>query len=185
MADGSSRMANRPLIEEAMVAWTAERTLEEALAQFEAADAAAAEVYDMAALAADPHAVERGIFVEAEGFRMQGLAARLSAPSSRMVVLPVGDHLLQELASRMKHVVRGRDLVARMGGDDAGAVVIRIIEGDCVEIMRTLPEASVDAIVTDPPASAAFGGIGGVGEGNRGAAALAKPSVRSRCRGRL
>jgi diguanylate cyclase (GGDEF)-like protein/PAS domain S-box-containing protein len=29
-----------------------------------------------------------------------------------------GDHLLQELASRMKHVVRGRDLVARMGGDE-------------------------------------------------------------------
>jgi len=79
VADGASRMANRLLIEDAMVAWTAERTLEEALAEFEAADAAAAEVYDMAALAADPHAVEREIFVEAEGFRMQGLAARLSA----------------------------------------------------------------------------------------------------------
>ena len=67
VADGASRMANRLLIEDAMVAWTAERTLVEALAQFEAADAAAAEVYDMAALAADPHAVEREIFVEAEG----------------------------------------------------------------------------------------------------------------------
>ncbi len=29
-----------------------------------------------------------------------------------------GDHLLQELAARMKQVVRGRDLVARMGGDE-------------------------------------------------------------------
>jgi diguanylate cyclase (GGDEF)-like protein/PAS domain S-box-containing protein len=29
-----------------------------------------------------------------------------------------GDHLLQELATRMKQVVRGRDLVARMGGDE-------------------------------------------------------------------
>ena len=29
-----------------------------------------------------------------------------------------GDHLLQELAIRMKQVVRGRDLVARMGGDE-------------------------------------------------------------------
>jgi diguanylate cyclase (GGDEF)-like protein len=29
-----------------------------------------------------------------------------------------GDHLLQELASRMKQVVRGQDLVARMGGDE-------------------------------------------------------------------
>ena len=29
-----------------------------------------------------------------------------------------GDHLLQALATRMKQVVRGRDLVARMGGDE-------------------------------------------------------------------
>ena len=29
-----------------------------------------------------------------------------------------GDHLLQTLAERMKHVVRGKDLVARMGGDE-------------------------------------------------------------------
>ena len=29
-----------------------------------------------------------------------------------------GDHLLQTLATRMKHVVRGQDLVARMGGDE-------------------------------------------------------------------
>ncbi len=29
-----------------------------------------------------------------------------------------GDHLLQELATRMKQVVRGKDLVARMGGDE-------------------------------------------------------------------
>ncbi|MDE2092338.1 MAG: EAL domain-containing protein [Burkholderiales bacterium] len=29
-----------------------------------------------------------------------------------------GDHLLQTLATRMKQVVRGRDLVARMGGDE-------------------------------------------------------------------
>ena len=79
VADGASRMVNRLLIEDAMVAWTAERTMAEALAAFEAADAAAAPVYDMEDLATDPHAVERGIFVEAEGFRMQGLSARLSA----------------------------------------------------------------------------------------------------------
>ncbi len=32
----------------------------------------------------------------------------------------------------------------------------RIIEGDCVEAMRAMPEASVDAVVTDPPAGIAF-----------------------------
>jgi crotonobetainyl-CoA:carnitine CoA-transferase CaiB-like acyl-CoA transferase len=79
VGDAAGRMANRLLIEEAMTAWVAERTLNEALAQFEAADAAAAPVYDMAALTQDPHAVARGLFVEAEGLPMQGLVARLSA----------------------------------------------------------------------------------------------------------
>jgi crotonobetainyl-CoA:carnitine CoA-transferase CaiB-like acyl-CoA transferase len=73
------RMTNRNLVEERMGAWVAERNLDEALAEFEAADAAATAVYDVADLAADPHAVERGLFVEADGFRMQGVAARLSA----------------------------------------------------------------------------------------------------------
>ena len=27
----------------------------------------------------------------------------------------------------------------------------RVINGDCMEIMRTLPESSIDAIVSDPP----------------------------------
>jgi crotonobetainyl-CoA:carnitine CoA-transferase CaiB-like acyl-CoA transferase len=79
VADGLSRMANRALIEGAMTAWVADRTLVQALAQFDAADAAAAPVYDMAALAQDPHAVARGMFVEAEGLPMQGVVARLSA----------------------------------------------------------------------------------------------------------
>ncbi|MGF1598621.1 MAG: CaiB/BaiF CoA transferase family protein [Acidimicrobiales bacterium] len=79
VATTADRMANRLLVEDRMAAWTAERTLAEALAGFEAADAAAAAVYDMNDLAADPHAVDRGLFVEAEGFPMQGLVARLSA----------------------------------------------------------------------------------------------------------
>src|SRR4051794_29809854 len=29
----------------------------------------------------------------------------------------------------------------------------RLILGDCLEVLRTLPDASVDAIVTDPPYS--------------------------------
>ena len=34
----------------------------------------------------------------------------------------------------------------------------RIICGDCLEVLKTLPEDSVDAIVTDPPAGIAFMG---------------------------
>ena len=72
------RMANRELVEERMAAWVADRTLDEALAEFEAADAAATAVYDLADLASDPHAIDRQIFVDGGGFKMQGVAARLS-----------------------------------------------------------------------------------------------------------
>ena len=29
--------------------------------------------------------------------------------------------------------------------------VIKLLHGDCLDVMRAMPEASVDAIVTDPP----------------------------------
>jgi crotonobetainyl-CoA:carnitine CoA-transferase CaiB-like acyl-CoA transferase len=79
VATGALRMEHRLVVEEQMAAWTARRTLAEALAQFEAADAAAAPVYDISDLAGDPHAEDRGLFVEAEGFPMQGVVAGLSA----------------------------------------------------------------------------------------------------------
>ena len=80
----ADRMANRDLVEERMAAWVAERTGAEALAEFEAADAAAAPVYDVAALADDPHAKDREVFIEADGFPMQGVLARLSATPGRV-----------------------------------------------------------------------------------------------------
>ncbi len=49
------------------------------LAAFEAAEAAAAPVYDMADIAADPHFAARGTIVDVDGVPMQGLIARLSA----------------------------------------------------------------------------------------------------------
>ena len=49
------------------------------LAAFEEAEAAAAPVYDMADIAADPHYAARGAIVEVDGVPMQGLVARLSA----------------------------------------------------------------------------------------------------------
>jgi crotonobetainyl-CoA:carnitine CoA-transferase CaiB-like acyl-CoA transferase len=84
VATTHDRMEHRDLVEERMVAWVGERTAAEALEQFAAADAAAAPVYDVAALADDPHAQEREIFVEAEGFPMQGVLARLSATPGRV-----------------------------------------------------------------------------------------------------
>lgn len=78
VATTADRMEHRHLVEERMAAWVAERPAADVLEQFEAADAAAAPVYDMAHLAADPHALDRGLFVEAEGFPMQGVVAGLS-----------------------------------------------------------------------------------------------------------
>ena len=40
---------------------------------------------------------------------------------------------------------------------------IRILQGDCREVMATLPECSVDAIVTDPPYELTSGKKGGTG----------------------
>lgn len=37
-------------------------------------------------------------------------------------------------------------------------MTVRILTGDCVDIMRTLPNESIDAIVTDPPYGLAFMG---------------------------
>ena len=35
--------------------------------------------------------------------------------------------------------------------EDIGDVLSKIITGDCVEVMKTLPEGSIDLIVTSPP----------------------------------
>jgi crotonobetainyl-CoA:carnitine CoA-transferase CaiB-like acyl-CoA transferase len=73
------RVAARERIDARMTEWMAERTSAEALAAFEAAEAAAAPVYDMADIAVDPHLREREALVQRDGVTMQGLVAHLSA----------------------------------------------------------------------------------------------------------
>jgi crotonobetainyl-CoA:carnitine CoA-transferase CaiB-like acyl-CoA transferase len=80
----AGRIAHRTEIDECLGAWCAERTLTEVLDTFEAAHAAAAPVYDMAGLAADPHMVARGAVVDLDGSPMQGLVARLSETPGRL-----------------------------------------------------------------------------------------------------
>lgn len=43
-------------------------------------------------------------------------------------------------------------------------MTVRILHGDCAEVMKTLPDCSVDAIVTDPPYGLTQGKKGGSGE---------------------
>ena len=79
LASFNGRIAARDEIDARMAEWCSERTLDEVLAEFEAAHAAAAPVYDMADIATDPHYAARGAIVDVDGVPMQGLIARLSA----------------------------------------------------------------------------------------------------------
>lgn len=99
----ADRATHRVELDELMTAWVAERSLAEVLAAFEAAQAAAAPIFDMADIAADPHYAARGAVVEVDGVPMQGLVARLSATPGaiRWVGRPLGadtDAVLAELA---------------------------------------------------------------------------------------
>lgn len=75
----AGRISARDEIDAAMAAFCAARTSDRVLAEFEAAHAAAAPVYDMADIAADPHYAARGTIVEVDGVTMPGLIARLDA----------------------------------------------------------------------------------------------------------
>ena len=80
----AGRIAHRDEIDAHLAQWCAERSLDEVLAAFEAVEAAAAPVYDMADIAADPHYHARGAWAEVGGITMQGLIARLSATPGRI-----------------------------------------------------------------------------------------------------
>ncbi len=75
----NGRIAARDEIDARMSEWCGARTLTEVLDAFEEAEAAAAPVYDMADIAADPHYLARGTIADVGGVPMQGLVARLSA----------------------------------------------------------------------------------------------------------
>lgn len=65
-------------IETRLVEFVAERSIDEVITAFTAADAAAAEVYDIEALVRDPHIVEREVFTQVDGHPMPRPLARLS-----------------------------------------------------------------------------------------------------------
>jgi crotonobetainyl-CoA:carnitine CoA-transferase CaiB-like acyl-CoA transferase len=73
------RIAARDEIDARMAGFCAARSVDEVVAAFDEAHAAAAPVSDMAGVFADPQVVARGSIVEADGVPMPGLIARLSA----------------------------------------------------------------------------------------------------------
>lgn len=42
--------------------------------------------------------------------------------------------------------------------------MMNLLHGDCLEVLRTLPDNSVDAVVTDPPYGMSFMGSGSTGK---------------------
>jgi crotonobetainyl-CoA:carnitine CoA-transferase CaiB-like acyl-CoA transferase len=100
-----ARAAHRDELDELVGAWVAERTLDEVLRETERAHAAAAPVFTMADIAADPHLAARGAIAEVGGVPMQGLIARLSATPGRIAfpARPLGadtEEVLAELDER-------------------------------------------------------------------------------------
>lgn len=75
----NGRIAARDEIDARVAAFCAARSRDEVLQAFEDAQAAAAPIYDMADIAADPHYAARGSIISVDGVPMQGLVARLSA----------------------------------------------------------------------------------------------------------
>ncbi len=73
------RVAHRDEVNAVVADWIAARSLDDVLDAFDEVDAAAAPVYTMADIAADPHYKARGSVVDLDGVAMQGLVARLSA----------------------------------------------------------------------------------------------------------
>ena len=78
------RVAARARIDARMGAWIGARTRPEVLAAFEEAHAAAAPVYSMNEVIADPHVRARGTVTTVDGTPMQGLVAHLSATPGRI-----------------------------------------------------------------------------------------------------
>jgi crotonobetainyl-CoA:carnitine CoA-transferase CaiB-like acyl-CoA transferase len=75
----AGRVTHRKRVDARMAEWIGARTSAEVLDAFEQAEAAAAPVYDMADIAADPHLRARDALVELDGVVQQNLIARLSA----------------------------------------------------------------------------------------------------------
>jgi crotonobetainyl-CoA:carnitine CoA-transferase CaiB-like acyl-CoA transferase len=78
LASFAGRIAARDEIDARMAEFCAARAADEVVAAFDDAHAAAAPVYDMAGVFADPHVVARDTIVQADGVPMPGLVARLS-----------------------------------------------------------------------------------------------------------
>jgi crotonobetainyl-CoA:carnitine CoA-transferase CaiB-like acyl-CoA transferase len=115
------RVEHRDVVDALVAGWVGERTLEEVVAEAEAAEAAVAPVYQQSDIAADPHVRARGVLDEVGGVPMQGLVARLSATPGRVPfpARPLGADTEAVLAE-LDGLDGGPDRPAASGQEDAG-----------------------------------------------------------------
>lgn len=91
-SDAQKRLRHVDAIDELVANWIAGKTLDEAMAVFEAHQVAAAPVYDTADLLNDPHLRARGAFVEIEDPDLGSMTVQ--APPARMSGTPGRVHTL-------------------------------------------------------------------------------------------
>jgi formyl-CoA transferase len=99
LARNDGRAARMAEIDEAIAAWTAERTQDEVLAAMEKAEVPAGRIYSAADIAADPHYAARGMIeqiVAGDGgpLKVPGIVPKLSATPGaiRSVAPALGEH---------------------------------------------------------------------------------------------
>lgn len=117
--DPVQRQARALEVDEAVAEWVARHTLDEAMAVFEAAEVAAAPVYDARQLLADEHLRARGSFVEVDDpdlgpMRVQAPVVRMSATPGRI------EHLGRSLGADNDAVFGGL-----LGLDEADLAALR------------------------------------------------------------
>lgn len=104
-ADPQRRLARAVEVDEAVAEWVGEHTLAEAMSVFDAAEVAAAPVYDIADLVGDEQMRHRGVFVpvgddELGTMTVQAPVPRFSATTGRL------DHLGPRLGQHNREVYR-------------------------------------------------------------------------------
>jgi len=103
----TGRVSHRDEIDECLGEWIGRRSLDEVLAEFERVHAAAAPVYDMADIFADPHYEARGAITTVDGVPMPDVVARLSAtPGSVRWAGRSQDHDAEEIREELRRGVR-------------------------------------------------------------------------------
>jgi crotonobetainyl-CoA:carnitine CoA-transferase CaiB-like acyl-CoA transferase len=85
-ATNDARVRHNPLVDGALAAAIAQRTLEEMRGLFELSDLTACPVYDIADIAKDPHVIGRGVLIDVPDPALG--TVRMTAPTPRLAATP-------------------------------------------------------------------------------------------------